>query len=495
MKKQFKFGGIICLVIGGLLMMGSGCVKPLDESANQAGRREEPNGTGRSEVTTYDKGYRWEENGWIYVHIEGEPYDRGFQHGYLVAKELAEIKKSLQYLTYWNTGLEWSYFVDQAKRMFPSKMDNEILDEIKGIAAGAQKAGTDVTWEEILTMNGYEELTDYWWPTEAQKVYDTIPETNKDHCSAFMAIGEVTKDGELVMGHNSWTEFAEGQYQNMIIDIVPTKGHRIFMQSQPGFVHSMADFFEMDSGLVGTETTIGGFDQYAEGESPEFYRIRRAMQDSDDLDDFVGYMKDHNSGGYANTWLVADLNDKEMMRFELGLKFDNVQKKKDGFFVGFNAPQDPRIRNLETTNSGYGDIRRHQGARQVRLQQLMDDYYGKLDVETGQTILADHYDVYLKKENNPSSRTVDGHYELDAREYMSEPGRPIPYQPRGAIDGKVTNGEMGRNLSFSARWGNSSGMPFEAAKFLDEHIQWSYLDGYLLDRPAMPWTDFSAGER
>ncbi|MEA3493142.1 MAG: hypothetical protein U9R38_02000 [Candidatus Margulisiibacteriota bacterium] len=32
---------------------------------------------------TYGKGYRFEKNGWVYVHIEGEPYERGFQHGYL----------------------------------------------------------------------------------------------------------------------------------------------------------------------------------------------------------------------------------------------------------------------------------------------------------------------------------------------------------------------------------------------------------------------------
>jgi hypothetical protein len=125
----------------------------------------------------------------------------------------------------------------------------------------------------------------------------------------------------------------------------------------------------------------------------------------------------------------------------------------------------------------------------------MKQHYGAIDVEIGQKILADHYDVYLKKENNPCSRTVDGHYELDAREYMSQPGRPIPFQPRGTVDGKVTDSDMAKALSFWARWGNSSGMPFDAKKFLEEQIQWSHLEGYLKDRPSQPWTLFKAGEK
>jgi len=46
------------------------------------------------------------------------------------------------------------------------------------------------------------------------------------------------------------------------------------------------------------------------------------------------------------------------MRIELGLKFVGVERKKEGYFIGFNAPYDPRIRNLECTNTGFDDIRR-----------------------------------------------------------------------------------------------------------------------------------------
>lgn len=479
---------IACLLLGSLLVVASCTVKETSESDTKTKTESR-----QSKVIKHKNGYRFEENGWVYVHIEGKPYDRGVQHGYLVAPEIKEIMKSLKYLTYWNTGMNWDYFVNAAETLFTTKIDTEYIEEIKGIADGAKEAGVDVTWQEILAWNGYEELTDYWWPNEKEGKYANDP-INKDHCSAFIAIGSATKDGKVVMAHNSWTEFETGQFGNLILDIEPDEGNQIFMQSVPGYIDSFADFFVTDAGIMGTETTIGGFSLYDPNEAPEFFRVRKAMQYSKNLDQFVEYMKKKNNGGYANSWLLADINKGEIMRFELGLKYSNVDRKKNGYFIGFNAPLDPRIRNLECSNTGYADIRRHQGARQVRLTQLMEKYEGKIDVEIGKKVLADHYDVYLKKDN-PCSRTVDGHYELDKREYMSQPGRPIPFEPRGTVDGKVMDSDMAEELSFEARWGNSSGMPFDADKFLEEHIQWSHLKGYLKDRPTQPWTKFWSDER
>src|SRR5436309_9041838 len=34
--------------------------------------------------------YRYPQAGWIVLHIEGEPYERGWQHGKLLAPEIAD---------------------------------------------------------------------------------------------------------------------------------------------------------------------------------------------------------------------------------------------------------------------------------------------------------------------------------------------------------------------------------------------------------------------
>lgn len=441
------------------------------------------------EVIQHGDGYRFERDGWIYLHIEGEPYERGVQHGNLLAQELDEILRSVRYVVPWSTGKSWEYFVEAAGDMFPRHLDAEYLAEIQGIADGAKAAGVDITWEEVLAWNGYEELTGYWWPNEEEGKYS---DNDQEHCSAFIATGSVTKDGGIVMAHTNWNVFEMGQFSNVILDIQPASGHRMFMQACPGFIDSGTDFAVTDAGIIVTETTIGGYSLFDPDGAPEFLRVRKGMQYSDTLDQFVGYMLKDNNGGYANSWLLGDLNTGEIMRFELGLEYHSVDRTSDGYFIGFNAPADLQIRNLETSDSGYFDIRTPMGARRVRLTQLMEEYHGRIDVELAEEILADHYDVYLQKEDHPCSRTVDGHYELDAFEYW--PAR-LPYRPQGAVDGKVVDSTLAQELSFWARWGNPSGMPFDAGAFLEEHIQWRDLDGYLKDRPAQPWALFTAGEK
>jgi hypothetical protein len=447
-------------------------------------------------------GYRFDHHGWIYLHIEGEPYERGFQHGCLTAPELQEILGGLDNLTYWKTGLRWEFFVAAAERLFVPHIDQEYLDEIRGVAAGAQAAGVNVTWQEVLAWNGRTELLDYWWPKEKKARYSPGAGTGNDHCSAFIATGMVTGaipggdaggyGARIVMAHNSWDAFVDLQPFNVIIDLVPASGQRLFMQTAPGCIDSFTDFFITGAGLMGTETTIAGFDSYDPAAAPEFFRARKAMQYADGLDNFVQIMIDQNNGGYANGWLLGDVHSGEIMMFELGLRYHNVERKTDGYFAGYNAPQDPRIRNLECTGIGLTDIRDAIGARRVRMAQLMEQYHGRVDAETGKVIIADHHDVYLKR-INPCSRTICSHCELDAMEH--QPGRPSPFEPRGAVDGKVTDSDLAGGLGFWARWGNSCGTPFDADRFLAEHPQWNHLKGCLRNRPSRPWTFFKAGMR
>lgn len=441
--------------------------------------------------TVIGKGYRFDKNGWVYIHIEGEPFERGYQHGYLAAPEIKEVMRNLKYLSYWDTGKNWSFFVDAGEKIFVPHLEKEFLDEIKGIADGAKAAGVDVTWQEILAWNAYYELFYFWWPNEMEGKYAFGGGKERDHCSAFIATGNATNDGSIVIAHNTWEAYELAQFSNELLDIVPYKGHRIFMQCLPGYISSHTDFFVNDAGIMGTETAISGLNQLDLNSVIDCFRARKAMQYSDDLDQFAKAMIKDNNGGSADSWLLGDEKTGEIMRLELGLKYYNISKSKDGYYIGFNAPTDPRIRNLECSFTGYSDIRRHQGARQVRLTQLVEQYYGKIDIDIAKAILADHYDVYLNK-TNPSSRTIDGHYELDPMEYATDPGEGLPFQPQGTVDGTVTNSSMARNLSLFARWGNSAGMPFDATTFMAEHIQWSYLKGYLKDRPSQPWTEFKA---
>src|SRR6266568_4897767 len=57
------------------------------------------------------KGKRSKRAGWIYLHVEGEAHDRGFQHGYLLAKEIAEGLKVTRASWEHGSGMDWDWLV------------------------------------------------------------------------------------------------------------------------------------------------------------------------------------------------------------------------------------------------------------------------------------------------------------------------------------------------------------------------------------------------
>ena len=436
-------------------------------------------------------GVSHDKNGWKYISIKGKPKERGYAYGYLCADMFKEIQIMLKFISMEAYGVTWEHFIIQINKDFKEMTQRdfkELYEEMEGIAEGCTANGCKTTINEIIAWNFYCSIP-YWYSTKSESRIGKEG-GGKDRCSAFIAVGDWTEDGKIVVAHNSFSDYIDGQYACVILDIAPSEGHRMIMQTSPCWIWSGTDFFVTAKGIIGTETTIGGFIPY-EKKFPIGYRIRKAMQYGNTLDDYVKILLHENSGDYANSWLFGDTNGNEILRIELGLKYHNVERTKNGFFIGFNAPYDERIRNLEVQNSGFYDVRRHQGARQVRLGDLMDEHKGKLNIEIAKKIIADHYDVYLLKENNPCSRTVCSHYDLDAREYMSEAGRPKPFALHGALDGIVCDTNLAKKMSFVARFGNSCGIPFKKDIFFKKHRQWQKFQPYVNDRPSQPWTEFS----
>lgn len=432
--------------------------------------------------------YRFEKNGWIFLHIEGEPYQRGFQHGFHLAKELADVMRTLDFYIYRQTGKSVAFFMEAARRMYLPKIEEEYLEELRGISDGAAQAGTKAPLEALLVWNGYLELMEYWWPQ--QKEHTAQMKQPESHCSAFIATGDATADHEIVLGHNTWLDFVLGQYFNVVIDLVPTDGYRIFMQSGPGFIQSFTDFFLNGAGIIGADTTIQGFERYDENGVPEFCRMRKAMQYAKSIDQWAQFMQEQNNGGVANSWLLGNIKTNEIALFELGLEYVSLKKCRDGCFTGFNAPEDPQIRNLECGYTGYDDLRTN-GARRVRWKTLIARNYGHIDAKAGMYMLADHGDTYLEKADNPSGRTLCGHSDADPAQFTGTSSYD-PFFPGGALDAKVTTGKLAKNLSFLGRFGRSCSEPFCAEAFLRSHPQWAWQRGYLKDRPTQPWTPLEA---
>ena len=95
---------------------------------------------------------------------------------------------------------------------------------MSGISEGLNEGGCKTTIDEIIAWNFYMSIS-YWYSFVSQS-RGAKEGGSKDHCSAFMAVGDWTEDGNIVCAHNSFSDFIDGQYGNVILDINPEKGHR-----------------------------------------------------------------------------------------------------------------------------------------------------------------------------------------------------------------------------------------------------------------------------
>ena len=373
------------------------------------------------------------KNGWTFVHLEGTPHQIGFQNGYLLAPEVEDMLKVAVLEAQHDYNKPWSFFRDAAQNMMWPHIEQEYREELQGIADGATAHGVKIDLWDVIGLNAATEWGYYNRQyNQAHGIESAAALSVPEHCSAFVATGTYTKDGKVVIAHNNWSTYLEGERWTIIFDIVPSHGYRMLMDGLPGVIHSADDFVINARGMAITETTIGHFFGFDPAGIPEFVRARKAAQYSASIDDFAGIMKDGNNGGYANTWLLADTNKNEIGRLELGLKNVTLARTTDGYFVGSNFPINQKLIR-EETDFDPADLAQSSVARHARWEQLMAENKGNIDVSAAQRFLADHYDV-IEKKDDPDERTLDGHVDLSPRGYK---GWADPYGAVGAVQNKV----------------------------------------------------------
>ena len=438
------------------------------------------------------KAYRFERGGWIYVHLEGSPHDIGYQHGYLLAPEISDAFAAVSVEMTHTSKRDWNFFRRSAHQMLWPKIDPEYQSELQGIVDGLQAQKYKLDLDDIVAMNAFMELPDYYVPWLDEQTQGAKPPSKPgaEHCSAFVATGSYTKDHQIVMAHNNWTSYLEGARWKIIFDITPQQGYRMFMDGFPGVIVSDDDFGVNSDGLMVTETTISDFHGWNPNGKPEFVRARKAMQYAGSIDEYVKIMLDGNNGGYANDWLLADRKTGEIARFELGLLHSKVWRTKDGYYAGSNFASDPDVLKDETTFDP-SNAASSANARHIRWDELMAANQGKIDTTLAQAFLADHYDTYTKK-TGPNRRTLCGHGDVATE---GDPGfAKFPYNPTGAVEGKVMDSHMAESMTFIARIGHPCGTDFKARPFLEAHPEYSWQSSVLIDMNAGPWTQFRSGE-
>jgi hypothetical protein len=355
----------------------------------------------REAVATFGPAYRYPAAGWIYLHIEGQPYERGYQHGRLMAREVPE------YLARCAADLgaaeQWNEYRTTANALFLRGFDHEILEEMRGIADGASDGGAKwmnrrIDLIDLVVANTTVEMGELRsavtvTPTGLENFTFSKPSYEKkdspiEHCSAFAATGPATRDGKMIVGHVTWWPLTLAEQTNVMLDIKPANGHRVLMQSYPGGIESGTDWYQNDAGVVLTETTIAQTPFNAQG-TPVAFRARQAIQYGANIDEVVKYLGTRNNGLYTNEWLIGDAKDNEIAMYELGTNRTKLWRSSKnewfgdtpGFYWGDNNAKDLAVR-LELhpdPHAAGGYIPFTPGPRDLKWQELYREDKGQID--------------------------------------------------------------------------------------------------------------------
>lgn len=414
-----------------------------------ADRPTDPSHPPRS-VRRYDAAYRYTQAGWVVLHIEGEPYTRGYQHGRLMADEIARYLATLARERYPDDPAEgWRTVRLLADALFLRRMDREVLEEMKGIATGAADAGArfdgrppdlvDIVglniWQELQTLEPALAVT----PTGLEGAKRTTPVPPKpDHCSAFVAAGPATADGRIVFGHITMFGLYLGPFVNVWIDCRPARGHRFVMQGFPGAVWSSQDFYLNEAGILLCETTIDQTPFDPTGE-PLTSRARRAIQYARSIDDVVTILTTRNNGLYANEWLIADTKTNEIAMLELGTRHSRLWRgskgewfgNTPGFYWGCNNAKDRAVRR-EARSADAPETEPDDWQptdRDLAWIRFYRDHKGRIDAEA-------------------------------ARKVLASPELALPH----SLDAKVTTTALARELSAWALYGPPTGRTWKPTR-------------------------------
>ena len=380
-------------------------------------------------------------DGWIVASVKGTHAEMGFQHGCILRHQINKIQPVLTYLVkkYYKTTLD--EYVDRCRKLIFEGWQN-IFDEIRGIAAGSGVSlDLLVAWNMFVSMN---------------EIYES--KTDPQRCSAFIATGSKTRTGDIIMAHNTHCDYSIGFISNVVLYMYPEGAIPFVMQTIPGLVSSSTDWFITAAGIVGCETTIAEINYKPDFESgvPYFFRIRKAMETAKSLDDYVSIMLFKNAGDYACSWLFGDINSGEILRLELAKETHDVQRTKDGLFYGMNSVFSPQIVAKETfKNNDMYDITTSSGCRNLRLDYLLNK--DKIDLHSAKKILADHYDCVAKSDRK-GFRSICKHKECE---------KGSAFNIAGAVDGKVVDSALARQMKFIGRFGSSCGRVFKKSDYPD----------------------------
>jgi hypothetical protein len=276
-------------------------------------------------------------------------------------------------------------------------------------------------------------------------------------CSAFVATGPATRNGQIVFGQIFMWHGYTGVHWNVITDIVPSDGYRLVYHTFPGGIHSGSDFYLNSAGIAFGETTVMQT-PYEANSTPQSNRARKAAQYAASIEDVERILWENNNGMYTNDWPIADFTTGEVAILLLGTKQKRLWRTSEdmspfgtpGFLWANNNPRDPEVRKeyVAQPDERPFDLMFSPWNRDIAFNEFYREHAGEIDANAAVALWA----------SSPVNRAH-------------------------ACDGKITTSEMADKMVFLAHHGKVTlreKFPTEGWRYLpdlpeaDPHLSLGY---------------------
>ncbi len=324
-----------------------------------------------AEKKVYEKGYLEKRNGILVLHLKGNPYEMGCQHGMLTKHLMVTSKEAFDEAVPPIKGGrvgEWiikKYLFWKLEKM-EKYVPEEFIEELKGMADSITEK--EVDYREILLYHAMRDIGQVLG------------------CSSFAALPRTTRDKSLIYGRN-FDFLKGGSLKSLITFYEPDEGNSFVSIGWPGMIGVV-------SGMNDKGLTVGILTAYSKDVSfdgmPSCFLTRKVLQYANNVEEAKEVIIQSKRTG-PNIILLAD--KKGALVIECSATKYALRKPQDGLLYSSNHFLSPiyekdrkRRKALES-----GDSK----ARYEKIEKLLKEKYGQINVEYGIKILRD--DIVLKE--------------------------------------------------------------------------------------------------
>ena len=272
------------------------------------------------------------------LHVEGSPYEMGYQHGYLAAEGTSRmaseeffLKVVLGFLGLDGDGLlsalidvedvknalGWLIDPEVIEQIFNdvdqsitelllqvvllicqnnvNHVPQEFLEEMQGVADGATDAGYETLFENVLILNmAFDAILSIVYPI-ITPLLPILEALGIHMCNAFVANGRATTDGRTIMGRDFMFNGAVFHEYALLIEQEPDNGNKFVSTTAPGFVGATAAMNEKGIG-IGIDMVPAVDCKPGDFGMGGLLTVRNVIQNADELSEAVNIIKNSKRG-------------------------------------------------------------------------------------------------------------------------------------------------------------------------------------------------------